>query len=65
MKFITKKLYYVFGFAFFLIGLLGYYLPVLPGTIFMIIAAYFYMHSSDRLYKKITSNPYYGNPNKL
>ena len=64
MKFITKKLYYVFGFAFFLIGLLGYYLPVLPGTIFMILSAYFFMHSSERLYQKIISNQYYGNPIK-
>ena len=64
MKFITKKLYYVFGFAFFLIGLLGYYLPVLPGTIFMILSAYFFMHSSDTLYRKITSNQYYGEPIK-
>ena len=50
---------------FFTFGLIGYYMPILPGTVFMIIAAYFFMHSSDRLYKKITSNPYYGNPIKL
>ncbi|OUX36933.1 MAG: hypothetical protein CBE33_04665 [Candidatus Pelagibacter sp. TMED273] len=64
MKFITKKLYYVFGFAFFLIGLLGYYLPVLPGTIFMILSAYFFMHSSESFYNKIVNNPYYGKPIK-
>ena len=58
-----KKNFYVFlGSLFFTIGLIGYYIPILPGTIFMIIAAYFFMHSSDRLYKKITSNPYYGKP---
>ncbi len=60
-----KKIYILFGSVFFSIGLIGYYLPILPGTIFMIIAAYFFMHSSDRLYKKITSNPYYGRPIKL
>ena len=60
-----KKIYIILGSVFFAIGLIGYYMPILPGTIFMIIAAYFYMHSSDRLYKKITSNPYYGNPIKL
>ena len=60
-----KKIYIILGSVFFAIGLIGYYMPILPGTIFMIIAAYFYMHSSDRLYKKIISNPYYGNPIKL
>tara|TARA_Y100000768_G_scaffold2561_1_gene1889 strand:- start:325 stop:711 length:387 start_codon:yes stop_codon:yes gene_type:complete len=60
-----KKIYIFLGSLFFTIGLIGYYIPILPGTIFMIIAAYFFMHSSDRLYKKITSNPYYGYPIKL
>ena len=59
-----KKIYIIIGSLFFAIGLIGYYMPILPGTIFMIIAAYFFMHSSDRLYKKITTNPYYGNPIK-
>ena len=59
-----KKIYIIIGSFFFAIGLIGYYMPILPGTVFMIIAAYFFMHSSDRLYKKITTNPYYGNPIK-
>ena len=59
-----KKIYIIIGSLFFAIGLIGYYMPILPGTVFMIIAAYFFMHSSDRLYKKITSNPYYGSPIK-
>ena len=59
-----KKIYLIIGSLFFAIGLIGYYMPILPGTIFMIIAAYFFMHSSDRLYKKITTNPYYGSPIK-
>jgi hypothetical protein len=65
MKMITKKLYFTFGFTFFIIGLLGYYLPVLPGTIFMIISAYFFMHSSENFYNKIINNPYYGAPIKM
>ena len=59
-----KKIYIFLGSLFFAIGLVGYYMPILPGTIFMIIAAYFFMHSSDKLYRKITSNPYYGDPIK-
>ena len=59
-----KKIYIIIGSLFFAIGLIGYYMPILPGTVFMIIAAYFFMHSSDRLYNKIITNPYYGNPIK-
>ena len=65
MDLITKKLYFVLGFTFFIIGLLGYYLPILPGTIFLIISAYFFMHSSQKFYKKIVNNPYYGRAIKL
>tara|TARA_B100000575_G_scaffold146842_1_gene117200 strand:+ start:60 stop:464 length:405 start_codon:yes stop_codon:yes gene_type:complete len=65
MDLITKKLYFVLGFTFFIIGLLGYYLPILPGTIFLIISAYFFMHSSQKFYKKIVNNPYYGRTIKL
>ena len=61
---IKKKIYIILGCIFFIFGLLGYYLPVMPGTVFMIIAAYFFMHSSDRLYTKIIENPYYGGPIK-
>ena len=61
---IKKKIYIIFGCFFFALGLLGYYMPVMPGTIFMIIAAYFFMHSSNRLYEKIINNPYYGRPIK-
>ena len=65
MDLITKKLYFVLGFTFFIIGLLGYYLPILPGTIFLIISAYFFMHSSQKFYNKIVNNPYYGRTIKL
>ena len=65
MDLITKKLYFILGFTFFIIGLLGYYLPILPGTIFLIISAYFFMHSSQKFYNKIVNNPYYGRTIKL
>ena len=45
-------------------GIFGYYMPIFPGTVFMIIAAYFFMNSSPILYKKIINNPIYGNPIK-
>ena len=61
---LKKTVYIILGLVFFSIGILGYYMPVLPGTIFLIISAYFFMHSSDKLYKRIINNPIYGNPIK-
>ena len=57
---LNKKLYFLLGVISMLVGTLGYMLPVLPGTIFMIIAAYCFLNSSDRLYGKIVNHPTYG-----
>ena len=46
------------------IGTLGYILPVLPGTIFMILAAYCFLHSSETLYRRVVDHPTYGHPIK-
>lgn len=43
------------------IGLFGYYMPLIPGTIFMIISAYFFMNSSQKYYNKVINHPVYGN----
>ena len=59
-----KRIYKVLGLLFFGLGIFGYYMPIFPGTIFMIIAAYFFMNSSTVLYKKIVNNPIYGHPIK-
>ena len=61
---IRKKIYLILGFVFFGIGIFGYYMPLIPGTIFMIISAYFFMNSSEKLYNKIINHPFYGNPIK-
>ena len=58
---VKKTIYKILGFIFFGLGLFGYYAPLFPGTVFMIMSAYFFMHSSDRLYQKIINNPLYGN----
>ena len=61
---IKRKIYLILGIIFFGIGLFGYYMPVVPGTIFMILAAYCFMHSSEKLYNKIVNHPIYGKPIK-
>ena len=48
------------GYFFLVLGILGTYLPVLPGVVFLIIAAYFFMRSNPKIYNKIISNKYYG-----
>ena len=59
-----RKIYLFSGIIFMSIGTLGYILPVLPGTIFMILAAYCFLHSSETLYKKVVNHPNYGRPIK-
>ncbi len=59
-----RKLYMVVGILFMAVGTLGYILPVLPGTIFMILAAYCFLQSSENLYKKVVGHSQYGHPIK-
>ena len=61
---LNKKIYLILGFLFMGIGTLGYILPVLPGTIFMILAAYCFLNSSEKLYSRIVNHPNYGRPIK-
>ena len=42
------------------LGIVGYVLPGLPGTIFLIIAATLFVRSSDRLYKFVVNNRLFG-----
>ena len=59
---IKRIIYIVLGLVFFSIGVLGYYLPLLPGTVFLIISAYLFMNSSSWLYGKVINNSIYGKP---
>jgi len=48
------------GTVFVLIGIVGIFVPLLPTTVFFIIAAYFYARSSDRLYRFVLNFPKFG-----
>ena len=52
------------GFIFYTIGILGFFLPGLPGTIFIIMAAFCFLKSSPKLYNRIINNKQYGLPVK-
>ena len=44
-----------------ILGTLGIFLPVLPTTPFYLLTAWCYLKSSDRLYRKVMDNRFFGN----
>ena len=42
------------------LGIIGYIMPGLPGTIWLILAATFFVKSSDRLYNFVVDNRLFG-----
>ncbi len=55
-----RVIYIVLGSIMLVIGSIGIFLPVLPTTVFLIMAAFFFTHSSDRLYQRLMSNKTFG-----
>jgi len=60
MNKITKFILLTFGLIFVGIGLIGVLVPGLPTTIFMILAAYCLLRSSERLYNWVIRNKVFG-----
>jgi uncharacterized protein len=48
------------GFVFTGLGFLGYILPGLPGTVFILVAVYFFARSSPRFYNWLLNNRIFG-----
>ena len=59
-EFMKKVTYIVLGSIMVVIGAIGIVLPGLPTTIFLILAAYFFSHSSPDLYHRLMNNKTFG-----
>jgi len=46
------------------LGIAGYILPGLPGTVFLILAAVCFLRSYERMYKWVTEHKLFGSPVK-
>lgn len=56
-----KKFILIFlGLIFVAIGTIGIFIPGLPTTIFMILAAYCFIRSSEKMYKWVIENKFVG-----
>lgn len=57
---LARSLYVFLGLIFLGIGILGYVIPGLPGTLFLLIAAWLFSMSHPRLYRWMMTNRWFG-----
>jgi uncharacterized membrane protein YbaN (DUF454 family) len=57
---VARFIYGTLGFIFLGVGVAGFYLPVLPGTVNLLVAAYFFSMSSRRMYRWMLTNNFFG-----
>ena len=60
MNLISRYLYLAFGWLSFSLGFIGVFVPLLPTTPFMLVAAYCFSKSSKRLYTWLVTRDYIG-----
>ena len=55
-----KIIYILLGSISLTLGTLGIFLPLLPTTPFYLLTAWLYMRGSEKLYRKVMNNKYFG-----
>jgi uncharacterized membrane protein YbaN (DUF454 family) len=57
---IVRAAYAVLAFVFLGVGIFGFFVPGPPGTVFLLIALYFFSLSNERMYRWMLTNKYFG-----
>ncbi|MDH5580455.1 MAG: YbaN family protein [Bdellovibrionales bacterium] len=60
IKIFSRTIFIILGWISLLLGVLGAFLPLLPTTPFIILAAYFFSKGSKKLHQWIITRPYFG-----
>lgn len=60
MCLIKKVLYIILGSLCLVLGSVGIFLPILPTTPFLLLSAYFYVRSSEKLYNWLINHKIFG-----
>jgi uncharacterized membrane protein YbaN (DUF454 family) len=57
---IGRAVYVVLGFLCLGLGIAGYIVPLLPGTVFLLLATFFFFKSNERMYNWVLNDPRFG-----
>jgi uncharacterized membrane protein YbaN (DUF454 family) len=57
---VGRVVYTALGFVCLGLGIAGYVLPVLPGTVFILLAVWFFFQSNARMYHWVLNHPRFG-----
>lgn len=60
MKKFYKPFFFFAGWLCVALGIVGALLPLLPSTVFFILAAWFFARSSEKFYMRIVNDPFVG-----
>ncbi|MDJ0925322.1 MAG: YbaN family protein [Acidimicrobiia bacterium] len=57
---LARAVYLVLGFVCLGLGIAGYVVPLLPGTVFLLMATFFFFRSNERMYNWVLNHPRFG-----
>lgn len=57
---VMRFVYGLLGFVFLGIGITGVLVPGMPGTVFLLVAVWFFFRSNERMYKWVLEHPRFG-----